>query len=182
MDDFTKYTWLYPLKHKSQAYTTFVTFEKMVKTQFNSHVKLFRSDNGKEYVNNIFGQFLQSLGIIHQTSCPYTPEQNGVAERKHRHLIETVVTLLHQSHLPVSFWVEALATANYLINRIPVTPSPTNHLINSFTKNFPIIPTSASLGVLPTLGYALILLTNYNPDPVLVFLWAIILPPRLSLS
>ena len=119
VDDFTKYTWLYPLKHKSQAYTTFVTFEKMVKTQFNSHVKLFRSDNGKEYVNNIFGQFLQSLGIIHQTSCPYTPEQNGVAERKHRHLIETVVTLLHQSHLPVSFWVEALATANYLINRMP---------------------------------------------------------------
>ncbi|MFV1056248.1 DDE-type integrase/transposase/recombinase, partial [Klebsiella pneumoniae] len=59
VDDFTKYTWLYPLKHKSQAYTTFVTFEKMVKTQFNSHVKLFRSDNKKEYVNNIFGQFLQ---------------------------------------------------------------------------------------------------------------------------
>ncbi|WP_353806156.1 DDE-type integrase/transposase/recombinase, partial [Acinetobacter baumannii] len=98
---------------------TFVTFEKMIKTQFNSHVKLFRSDNGKEYVNNIFDQFLQSLGIIHQTSCPYTPEQNGVAERKHHHLIETVVTLLHQSHLPVSFWVEALATANYLINRMP---------------------------------------------------------------
>ena len=91
----------------------------MVKTQFNSHVKPFRSDNGKEYVNNIFGQFLQSLVNIHQTSCPYTPEQNGVAERKHHHLIETVVTLLHQSHLPVSFRVEALATANYLINRMP---------------------------------------------------------------
>ena len=79
----------------------------------------------KEFLNNAFGSFLQSLGIIHHTSCPYTPEQNGVAERKHRHLIETVVTLLHESHLPAPFWVEALATANYLINRMP-TPSLSN--------------------------------------------------------
>lgn len=70
--------------------------------RFNSfHV--FHSDNVKEFLNNGFGLYLQSLGIIHHTSCPYTPEQNGVAEWKHRHLIETVITLLQESHLPASF-------------------------------------------------------------------------------
>ena len=103
VDDYSKFTWLYPLKRKSEAYSVFVNFERMVKTQFNSNIKIFRSDNGKEFLNNAFGSFLQSLGIVHHTSCPYTPEQNGVAERKHRYLIETIVTLLHESHLPASF-------------------------------------------------------------------------------
>ena len=125
VDDYSKFTWLYPLKRKSEAYSVFVNFERMVKTQFNSNIKIFPSDNGKEFLNNAFGSFLQSLGIVHHTSCPYTPEQNGVAERKHRHLIETVVTLLHESHLPAFFWAEALSTANYLINRMP-TPSLSN--------------------------------------------------------
>lgn len=87
----------------------------MIKTQFNSNIQIFRSDNGKEFVDMAFGIFLQNLGILHHTSCPYTSEQNGVEECKHRHLIETVVALLYDSHLPASFWVDALATANYLI-------------------------------------------------------------------
>ncbi|KAL6983195.1 hypothetical protein U1Q18_052605 [Sarracenia purpurea var. burkii] len=62
--------------------------------------------------------FLASKGILHQFSCPYTPPPNGVAEHKHRHIIETTITLLHQSYMPLTFWFDATATALYLINRM----------------------------------------------------------------
>ena len=64
-------------------------------------------------------QFLNSKGIKHQLSCPYTPEQNGLAERKHRHLIETTITLLQNAILPSGFWSYAVQTACFLINRMP---------------------------------------------------------------
>nr|GFB28835.1 ribonuclease H-like domain-containing protein [Tanacetum cinerariifolium] len=63
--------------------------------------------------------FFQSKGIVHQTTCPHTPEQNGVAERKNRLLLEMTRSLIIESHVPKSFWPEALATATYLINRLP---------------------------------------------------------------
>ncbi|QHO14032.1 Retrovirus-related Pol polyprotein [Arachis hypogaea] len=66
-----------------------------------------------------FSSYLSSKGILHQSSCPHTPQQNGVAERKHRHLIETARTLLLHTHVPLKFWGEAVLTACYLINRMP---------------------------------------------------------------
>lgn len=63
--------------------------------------------------------FFALFGIIHETSCPHTPEQNGVAERKHGHIIETAITLLQKAQLPITFWLEAITTAVYLINRLP---------------------------------------------------------------
>lgn len=119
IDDFTKFSWLYPLKQKSEAFGAFKSFQFMVQNQFGTTIKLFRTDNGREYVNNQFANFLQRLGILHQKTFPYTTEQNGVAECKHRHLIDIVITLLHTARLPVTFWVEALATTNILINRLP---------------------------------------------------------------
>ncbi|XP_071729311.1 uncharacterized protein [Rutidosis leptorrhynchoides] len=78
-----------------------------------------RSDNGGEFVNTSMQQFCQEKGIIHQTSCAHTPEQNGVAERKNRIILEITRALLIESNVPRSFWPEALATATYLINRLP---------------------------------------------------------------
>ena len=66
-----------------------------------------------------FQEFLKQKGIISQRLCPYTPQQNGVAERKNRHLLDMVRTLLLESFVPPRFWVEALSTAVYLINRLP---------------------------------------------------------------
>ena len=66
-----------------------------------------------------FQLFLKQKGIEHQLTCPHTPSQNGVAERKHRHLIETTVTLMHQTSLPLAYWFDALATAVFLVNRHP---------------------------------------------------------------
>ncbi|RVW90513.1 Retrovirus-related Pol polyprotein from transposon TNT 1-94 [Vitis vinifera] len=78
-----------------------------------------RTDSGGEYLSTEFQAFLAFKGIIHQRSCPSTPQQNGVAERTNRHLLDVVRTLLLESSVPSMFWVEALKTATHLINRLP---------------------------------------------------------------
>ncbi|KAM2296216.1 hypothetical protein ACFX1S_035911 [Malus domestica] len=80
---------------------------------------LRRSDNGGEYVNSELRAFLDHHGIVHQTTCPYTPQQNGVAKRKNRQLLEVVRASLLEARLPLSYWGEALTSAVYLINRVP---------------------------------------------------------------
>ena len=72
----------------------------MVESQFTTSLQILRSDNGGEYLAKEFQNFLSSKGILHQLTCPYTPAQNGVAERKHRHLIETTIALMHHSSFP----------------------------------------------------------------------------------
>ncbi|KAJ0853260.1 putative RNA-directed DNA polymerase [Helianthus annuus] len=81
--------------------------------------EVFRSDNGTEFVNSKMSDFCKSKGILHQTSCSYTPQQNGVVERKHRHLLNTARALMFQSNLPLKYWSECILTAVYLINRLP---------------------------------------------------------------
>ena len=70
-------------------------------------------------MNHSLQSYLQKYGIIHQKSCPYTPEQNGVAERKHRHIVEIAATLMSRASIPIKFWPFAFNTAVYLINRLP---------------------------------------------------------------
>ena len=89
---------------------------KTVENQFDCRVKTVRSDNGPEFKCS---QFYSSKGILHQTSCINTPQQNGVAERKHRHLLNMARALLFQSHLTKPFWGDAILSAAYLINRTP---------------------------------------------------------------
>ena len=78
----------------------------MVENQFSTTVKTIRLDNGLEFTSNETTLFFQSKGIIHQKSCPYTPQQNGVVERKHKFILETARALLFQSKLPVKYWSE----------------------------------------------------------------------------
>ena len=100
------------------------TFHKMIETQFNRTVKVFRLDNAQEYNDKSFLYFLDSHGTLPQRSCPYTFQQNGRAERKHRHILDVVRTILISASLPKRFWGEAALTAVYTINRIH---SPTTH-------------------------------------------------------
>ena len=118
VDNFTRFTWMFLLRHKSDVFNVFVHFKSLVKIQFNSTIKILRSDRGGEYDNHKFKSFCLDHGIQHQFSCPYTPQQNGVAERKHRHVVENGRAMLHQSQLPLSFWSYAFSTAIFLINRI----------------------------------------------------------------
>jgi hypothetical protein len=99
VDDFTRYTWLYPIQHKSDAYHCFVKFKTLVETQFSAKIQQLQSDGGGEYTSNLFQSFLTTNGILHRKSCPYISQQNGLAERKLRHILETGLTLLAQSGL-----------------------------------------------------------------------------------
>lgn len=107
------------MKTKSETFSKFKIFCQMALTQHNKTPKTLRSDGGGEYTSTEFTSFLNQLGIQRQLTCPHTPEQNGLAERKHRHLLDLTRTLLHDSGSPSKLWAEALSTANYLINRLP---------------------------------------------------------------
>jgi transposase InsO family protein len=118
-DDYTRYSWIFPMRLKSEVFGHFSTFAMYVKTQFSLSIKQFQSDGGKEYDNLQFKQFCATNGIVHRFSCPHTPQQNGLAERKHRHIADMGRTLLHTAHMPHNLWVEAFCTAISLINRLP---------------------------------------------------------------
>jgi len=121
IDDYSRFTWIYFLRSKSEVFSMFKKFLTYVETQFHESVKIFRSDSGGEYMSREFQEFLQQKGILSQRSCPNTPQQNGMAERKNRHLLDVTRTLLLQASVPPRFWVEALSTAVFLINRLPST-------------------------------------------------------------
>ena len=80
MDDFSRYTWIYLLHHKSELVTIYQTFHKMIETQFNRTVKVFRPDNAQEYNDKSFLSFLDSHGTFPKQFCLYTSQQNGYAE------------------------------------------------------------------------------------------------------
>lgn len=95
-------------------------FVEMDDTQFNAKVKTIRVDNALELgLNKEAITFFMAEGIIHQTSCVATPQQNGIVERKHKHLLETLRTLLFHFRLPLKYWGKCVLTATYLINRFP---------------------------------------------------------------
>lgn len=118
VDHFTRYSWTYPLKRKSDVQHTFIKFRSLVENYFKTKIKIFYSDNGGEFI--ALQNFLSQNGISHFTSPPHTPEHNGISERKHRHIVETGLALLTHSGMPLEFWPHALLTAVYLINRLPI--------------------------------------------------------------
>jgi histone deacetylase 1/2 len=98
VDHFSKYVWLYPMKHKSDVFSIFVQFKSIVEKKFNLPIVSFFSDNGGEFIK--LKSFLANNGISHLTTPPHTPEVNGTAERRHRHVVETGRALLHHANLP----------------------------------------------------------------------------------
>lgn len=89
-----------------------------MENQFCVKIKEIHSDNGTEFVNHKMKSFLENNGILHQTSCIHTPQQNSVVERKHRHILNLSRSLLFQSGLSLKYWGEAVLTSVFLINRI----------------------------------------------------------------
>jgi IS30 family transposase len=107
------------MKFKSETEGLLKSFITFVHTQFNCQVKIIRSDNGLEFIS--LKPFLSTHGILLQNSCLYTLQQNGVVERKHRHLLNVGRALRFQANLPLRFRGESLLSTTYLINRLPTT-------------------------------------------------------------
>lgn len=93
IDNFTRFMWFFLFKQKSELFAVFKHFKNLVENQYSSKIKVIRSDNGGEYVNSQFQSFCFDHGILHQTSYPHTPQQNGISERKHRHAVEIGLAL-----------------------------------------------------------------------------------------
>jgi len=104
VDDFSRVTWIYFLKFKSEVVDVFKDFHMLLMTQFSMKLKILRSANRTEYMSQKMTQYLASHDILHQSSFVGTPQQNGVAERKNRDLLEQTRALMIQMHVPKSFW------------------------------------------------------------------------------
>lgn len=119
LDDCSHYIWTFPLRLKSDTFSTLVNFFAYVRTQFGTTIKSVQCDNGREFHNFVARTFFLSHGVALRMSCPYTSQQNGKAERSLRTINDIVRSLLFQASLPPVYWVEALHTATYLVNRLP---------------------------------------------------------------
>ncbi|GJZ43343.1 putative ribonuclease H-like domain-containing protein [Tanacetum coccineum] len=120
-DDYSRFSWVFFLATKDETSGILKTFITGIENQINHKVKIIRCDNGTEFKNNDMNQFCGIKGIKREFSIARTPQQNGVAERKNRTLIEAARTMLADSLLPTTFWAEAVSTACYVQNRVLVT-------------------------------------------------------------
>ena len=120
-DDYSRVTWVIPLKQKSQVFEelkAFIEYQEKVRRQ---SVECIRSDNGGEYTSNQIESWLKGKRIRHEKTVPYCPQQNGISERVNRTLCDRASSMLHGAELPATLWCEALLTAAYIKNRSPTT-------------------------------------------------------------
>ncbi|GJY15779.1 putative ribonuclease H-like domain-containing protein, partial [Tanacetum coccineum] len=120
-DDCSRFCWVFFLAKKDETSDILKTFIRQIENQLNQKVKIIRTDNGTEFKNRVMLEFCGEKGIKQEFSNARTPQQNGVAERMNRTLIEAARTMLADSHLPTTFWAEAVNTACYTFNRVRVT-------------------------------------------------------------
>lgn len=100
VDDFSRKTFVYFLKKKSQVKETFIEFKTLIENQTGKKIKILRTDNGREYVNKEFERYIKESGIKHQFTITYTSQQNGVADRENRTIIEKAKSMLFGAELP----------------------------------------------------------------------------------
>eukprot|EP00253_Pinus_taeda_P031858 PITA_31858 len=112
-------TWVYFLKNKSEVFEKFRNFKALVENQSGLHIKVLRTDRGGEYISKEFLRFCRENGFHKQFTARYTSQQNGVAERKNRTIMDMVRSMLKAKHLPNDYWAEAIHCAIYILNRCP---------------------------------------------------------------
>ncbi|KAJ9552454.1 hypothetical protein OSB04_016499 [Centaurea solstitialis] len=117
--DFSRYGYVYLMRHKSESFERFKEFQNEVQNQLGRKIKFLRSDRGGKYLSDEFDNHLMECGIVSQLTPPYTPQMNGVSERRNRTLLDMVRSMMCHSTLPISFWGHALKTAAHILNRAP---------------------------------------------------------------
>ena len=121
IDDYSNHLWVYTMKKKSEALDKFIEFSAVNENLMGKNIKRIRSDNGGEYFSDDFNDLCRKRGIYREPTIPHTPQQNGVAERMNRTIMDNVRALLYHSKLPLHLWAEALSTVVYLRNRSPTS-------------------------------------------------------------
>jgi hypothetical protein len=121
VDDYSRMTWVYFIKEKSEAFLIFNKFKNQVEKQSGNYLKILRTNRGGEFLSKEFDSFCADFVILRQLTASYTPQQNGVAERKNRSIVEMAKCMLKAKGLPKIFWAEAVHTAAYLLNRSPTS-------------------------------------------------------------
>ncbi|XP_055831024.1 uncharacterized protein LOC129900086 [Solanum dulcamara] len=116
--DYSRFTWLFLLTAKSDTIVVMRHFFAQVHNLFSTCVKVLRTDNKTKFMSTAFQSMLSTLGLYHQTTCVYTPQQNGVVERKHRTILNMTRALRFQASVPLQFWGECVTTAVYILNRL----------------------------------------------------------------
>ncbi|GJV05616.1 retrotransposon protein, putative, ty1-copia subclass [Tanacetum coccineum] len=165
-DDFSRYGYVYLLKHKHEVFETFKVFQKEVENQLGKTIKSLRSDRGGEYMSQEFLDHLKEHGIIAHRTPPYTPQNNGVSERRNRTLLDMVRSMMSQTTLPKSFWDYALETAARILNMVPSKKAFVKH--DTLTKPDKLDPRSFKCIFIgypkETMGYSF-----YSPSENKVF-------------
>lgn len=121
IDDYSNFVCVYIIKEKSEVFTVFKEFVRMVRTKFNKNISVLRCDNGGEYRLENLKLFCKENGTVMDFTNPYTPQQNGKSERYNRTLVDKARTMMQHAQMPKQFWEEAIKTAAYLINRSPTS-------------------------------------------------------------
>lgn len=141
IDDCSRKAWVYLLKEKSEAFNHFKIFKKKVETEAGKNIKCLRTDRGGEYTSTDFSDYCKENGIRRQLTTAYTPQQNGIAERKNRTVMNMVRSLLSTRKVPRIFWPEAVKWTFYVLNRCPT------HAVKNIT------PQEAWSGVKPNVEH-----------------------------
>ena len=118
-DDFSRKSWVFFLKHKSETIIKFLSFKKQLENEIGRSIQVLRTDRGGEYMSNEFMSYCKTNGIKRELTQANTPQQNGVSERRNRTIMERARSISHDSRLPAFLWTEAVAHANFLVNRSP---------------------------------------------------------------
>ncbi|GAU42845.1 hypothetical protein TSUD_387380 [Trifolium subterraneum] len=151
VDEFSRMMWIYLIKAKSESFDVFKKFKKKVEKESEKSIKIFRTDGGGEFTSNEFKQFLVDQGIEHEVTAPYTPQHNGLAERRNRTVLNMVRSMLREKSLPSFLWGEAASTTVYILNKCP-----TKKLVN-------IVPEEKWNGKKPMDKSKQMILVGYHP-------------------
>ncbi|KAI5323652.1 hypothetical protein L3X38_032724 [Prunus dulcis] len=119
VDDFSRMMWVYFLEQKSEAFSVFKQFKAFGENESGHNLKVLRTDRGGEFTSNEFSEYCKSNGIKRELTARYTPQQNGVAERRNRTIVEMARSMVKAKSLPNTFWAEAIHTAVFILNRSP---------------------------------------------------------------
>lgn len=147
VDDYSRLMWVYLLKTKNEAFGAFKKFKAMVEDGKERRIKVLRTDRGGEFVSNEFSQYCEEAGIIRHYTNLYTPQQNGVVERRNRTVMGMARSLLKGKEMPSYFWGEAVRHAVYVLNRLPTRALMGTTPYETWTSYKP------DVGHLPVFGY-----------------------------